>query len=202
MKFSPILIGCFALLVMTTVAFAAKTEPAAASSTPPAAPVPTPAKKTAPAADAVADPEGALPAPQPQGIDEPPCTLKFDDYLGELAAALHLTTKQKQEVADDYLADGQQLQHVLHDDSLSPLQKADQVAKIRDIRNAKILAMFLDIDRKQAFLKVEAKYRVGLTDLAADGGLVPVDAATPAPAPAPVAPAPASAAPADKGAAK
>jgi hypothetical protein len=148
----------------TATKAAASTATAAAETPPPAAPNPTP----------------------------PPANT-LDDYVVELVAMVNLSDKEKQEIHDLYTADGVALQKILNDESLSPLQKAQQVSDLRDTRNDKIEHILHDVDRQYAFLQVEAGYRVALTEYAADGGLVPPPPpAPPAPAPA-AAPAPASA---------
>ncbi len=113
-----------------------------------------------------------------------------------LGDTLKLNDDEKKNIQNYYLADGEALQGILNDGSLSPIQQAKEVSDLRDSRNARIEALFQDVDRRQAFHRVEAKYRVALTELAADGGLVA--APPPAPAPATNAPAPAEKAPNDK----
>jgi hypothetical protein len=167
MKLFRYLFGCLALLASTTGAFAATTP---ATNAPAAAPAPPSATASAPA--------------QPAS--------KLDGYISELTVALKLTDAEKKKIQGYYTADGVQLQKILNDDALSPLQKAQQVSDLRDARNAKVEALLDDLDRQHEFLKIEARYRVALTELAANGGLVP----PPAPAPAATAPAPAVAAPA------
>jgi hypothetical protein len=177
MKFSFLVIGCAISLILTTGAVAAATP----AKTPP--PAPAPAEK----------PDDAL--PQPATPPPPPApTIKFDDYLGELTATLKLTDDEKKAIQADYQGDGVLLQNTLNNDAKSPLQKAQEVADLRTARNAKIEALLENGDRKLAFEKVEAKYRVALTELAADGGLAPAPPAAPAVATPPPAPAPAPAA--------
>ena len=155
------LVGSLALLATTTGAFAA----APATNAPPAAPAPASAKAAAPA--------------KPASI--------LDDYIDELAAALKLSDSEKKDIEACYLDDADVLKNILNNDALSPLEQAREVSDAREARNTKIEDLLLDDDRKQVFLKIEAKYRVALTELAANGGLV----ATPAPAPAAPAAAPA-----------
>jgi len=173
MEHLPSLIGGLALLVITTGAHAA----APAAGAPPAPPeAKTDAKPAAPAAP---------PAP----------ATKMGDYTVELTARVPLTDAEKKEVEAIYADDGVALQKILNDDSLSPLEKAQKVANLRDARNAKIETLLRDLDKQKAFREVEAIYRVALTEFAADGGLVPPPAPA-APAPAPAAPTAAPAAPA------
>ena len=84
----------------------------------------------------------------------------------------------KKKIEALYVADGPPLKGILDNDALSPLQKAEQVSDLRDARNAKVVDLLPDVGQQEAFFKIEAKYRVALTELAAEGGLV----ASPAPA--------------------
>ena len=122
----------------------------------------------------------AAPAPPPAKSAS-----KLDNYINELATPLKLTDAEKKEIEGYYVADGDPLKKILNDDTLSPLQQARQVSDLRDARNVKIEALLDDLDRQHEFLKIEARYRVALTELAANGGLV----AAPPPAPAGGAPA-------------
>ncbi|HEY0257944.1 MAG TPA: hypothetical protein VGC39_10915 [Candidatus Methylacidiphilales bacterium] len=176
------LFSCLALLAITSSALAA------APSTNAAPVAPAPAKDTKPGAQAKPAPVTetvAAPAPAPASQPE---KFKFDDYIKELADTLKLTDDEKKNVQTYYLADGISLKAILNNEALSPLQQAQQVSDLRDARNAKINALLQDVDRQQAFLKVEAQYRVALTELAAEGGLVPAPAPPPVPAPAGKAP--------------
>jgi hypothetical protein len=165
MRFSRSLLGCLALLAATTGAWAAT---APITNAPPTAP---------------ASPAATAPAPaQPASV--------LDDYLKDLTTALKLSDSEKQEIGGYYLDDGAQLRNMLNDDSLSPLQQARLVSDLRDQRNAKIATLLDDLDRQHEFLQIEARYRVALTELAANGGLVA--AAPPAAAPAATPPAPAA----------
>jgi len=175
MKNLPRLIGCLVLLATIPGAFAATP----ATNAPPDAPVPA-IKETAPTKP----------------------TLKLDDFVNELAATIKLTDEEKKEIANDYRADGVVLKNILNNDSLPPVQKVQQVFDLRDARNAKIEALLQDVDRKKAFLKIEATYRVALTELAANGGLVPAEPTPPVPAPVPSDTAPSPTGKADKSAAK
>jgi hypothetical protein len=160
MKFFPRLIGSLVLLTAAIPALAAA----------PATPTSAPAPATAPA---------AAPATAPAG-------LKLDDFINEVASTLNLGDGDKKKLEALYVADGPPLQETLNDDSLSPLQKAEKVSDMRDTRNAKVVELLPDAGQQEAFFKIEAKYRVALTELAAEGGLV----ASPAPAaPAPATPA-------------
>jgi len=161
MKSLPTLIGLSTLLVTTAIA-ATKAPPTVPSRPPIAAPV-------------------AVPLPP-----LPPNSLKLDDYINDLASTLKLSDADKKEVEDLYVADGDNLKKILNDDSLSPLEQAQQVSDLRDTRNTKIEGLLHDVDARKSFRKIEAKYRVALTLSAADGGLV---AAPPPPAAAPAAPA-------------
>jgi len=146
----------FVFLATNTVALAA----APATNAPPAASAPA-TKETAPVKAAS----------------------KLDDFINELAATIKLTDEEKKEIAHAYQADGATLNTILNNDALPPVQKAQQVSDLRDTRNAKIETLLQDVDRKQAFFKIEARYRVALTELAANGGLVPPPSVQ-APAPA------------------
>ena len=165
-KLSRSLFTCLALLVTATGVFAAATGKSASTKPRPAAPVPTPTPPPAPA----------------------PVTLKLEDYINDLATTLKLSDADKKSVEDIYVADGDPMKEVLNNDALSPLQQAQQVSDLRDARNAKIEALLTDVDRQQAFLTIEARYRVALTELAANGGWV---APPPPPAAAPSTNAPA-----------
>jgi len=175
MKSLPVLLGGLLLLFTMTGSFAA--EPATAP--PPATPAPTnkPATKTPPPAAPV---EAALPVTS---------KLKATDYFDALANGLSLTDPEKKEITDIYEADGAAIQKIGNDASLSSLQKAQQIADLRDTRNSKIEDILHDIDRKKAFHDVEVVYRVDVTVIALDGQLLP----PPPPAPAIPAPAPAAA---------
>jgi len=173
MKLLPSFVGL--AFVITTGAYAA----APAASAPPAPP------------EAKTD---AKPAAKPEEKPAAPTT-KMGAYTVELTARVPLTDAEKKEVEAIYTDDGVALQKILNDDSLSPLEKAQKVADLRDARNTKIETLLHDLDKQKAFREVEAIYRVALTEFAADGGLVPPPAPT-APAPAPAAPTAAPAAPA------
>jgi hypothetical protein len=60
------------------------------------------------------------------------------------------------------------------------MQKSEHVSDLRVARNAKVVELLPDPGEQVAFFKVEAKYRVALTELAANGAWV----ASAAPAPA------------------
>ena len=72
-----------------------------------------------------------------------------------------------------YLNDGTQLQNILSDATLAPLDQKQKIDDLRNTRNAKIEALLADVGRQSIFLKLEANYRVALVQLAAKGGLVP-----------------------------
>jgi hypothetical protein len=157
MKLTRSLLTCLILSSTASAAFAAApATPASAKkdATPPAAPAPAPA-----------------PTPAPSGFT-------LDVYIKDLTDQLKLSDTEKQEIQTDYVNDGPKLKGILNDDTLSPFQQAQQVADLRNERNAKIEVLLDDLGRKQLFLQIEAKYRVALTLLAADGALV----AAPAPA--------------------
>jgi 2-keto-3-deoxy-galactonokinase len=121
--------------------------------------------------------------------------LKLSDYFDDLTKTLKLSDDEKSQIESYYYNDGSMVQNILNNDSLSPFQQAQQVAAIRDTRNAKIETLLQDDARKREFEALEARYRVALTELAANGGWVSAPPA-PAPAPAPAAaaiPAPAPA---------
>lgn len=160
MKFFPRLIGSFVLLAITVPAFAAAPATNAAPVAPASAPATTPAAAGS----------------------------KLDDFVNEVASALGLADGEKKKIEALYVADGPQLQTILNNDALSPLQQAEQVSDLRDARNAKVVEMLPDAGQQEAFFKIEAKYRVALTELAAEGGLV----ASTAPAKTPAAPTPAT----------
>jgi hypothetical protein len=167
MKFSRSFLSCLALLATASAAFAATPakKPAPSTNAAPSAPASTNAAPVAAPAPA--------PAPAPTGFT-------LDVYLKDLADQLKLTDTEKQQIQAYYVNDGPRLQAILDDPTLSPLQQAQEVASLRNDRNARITALLDELGRKQLFLQIEAKYRVALTLLAADGGLV----APPAPAPA------------------
>ena len=102
--------------------------------------------------------------------------MKFDDYMSELTSKLQLSKTEAKEVASYYQGDADKLDQALNDDTLSPLQKAQQVADLRGARNEKIEDLLHDFQRQRDFLEIEARYRVALTELAADGGLAPAPA--------------------------
>ncbi len=176
MKPSRSLFGCLALLAATTLAFAAAPATNASHG------VPAPVNNAADDQALDALPEPAVPTPP---------ELKFGDYIKDLTAALKLTDAEKKKIEAYYVADAVQVKSILDNDALSPLQQARQVSDLRDMRNVKIEALLDDLDRQQEFLKIEARYRVALTELAANGGLVAA-----APPPAAASPAPAANAPA------
>lgn len=163
--------------------------PAAAPSTnaSPVAPAPATAKDKKPATQAKPSANTNV-SPAVMSAAQP-AELKFDDYLKDLADKLKLTDDEKNEIQSYYLADGTLLKNILNNDSISPLQKSQQISDLRDTRNAKINTLLQDADRQQTFLRMEAQYRVALTGLAADGGLVPAPTPPPSSAPTNAAPA-------------
>jgi hypothetical protein len=158
MKLAQNLLGCLVLLVTSAGALAA----APATNAPPAVPVPvkkdTISEKKTPAVATVAAAQGES---------------TLENYLKELTAELKLSDAEKKEIETSYLDDGLPLKNLLNNEALSPLQQAQQVADLRAARNTKIEALLADADRRQEFLRIEAKYCVALTELAANGGLVP-----------------------------
>jgi predicted lipid-binding transport protein (Tim44 family) len=156
MTFFRSLLICLALSTATTVGFAAALAPSA-----PPAPTNKAGTTNAPAATSPT----TTPAPASS-------ELKLDDYLKDLKAKLDLSDSEQKAIETYYANDADQLKTILNNDTLSPLQQADQVAALRDMRNTKIEALLHDLDRQHEFLKIEARYRVALTELAANGGLV------------------------------
>jgi hypothetical protein len=150
MKLSRSLFSYLALLATTTGAFAA----APATKAPPTAPAPAAAPATHPVMFTSIN------------------GFKLDDYIKDLTTELKLSDTEKQQIEGYCVADGVQLQTILNDDTLSPLQQAQEVSNLRDVRNAKIEALLNDWERQREFPEIEARYRVALTELAADGGLV------------------------------
>ncbi len=181
-------------------------QPSSSTNAQPATPAPAQANTTAKSAPGAAAPNGsngatpsgttvtktsntpskpnspATPPPAPSPASKPVATI-LDNYLKDLGEAFTLSDNEKKAIQSFYLADGILLKNVLNNDSVSPLQQAQQVSDLRDTRNAKIEALLEDVDRQQEFLKVEAHYRVALTELAADGGLIPAGAVPPVAAP-------------------
>jgi len=146
---------------------------------------PAPAKKDATAKPGAPEPAAAsaaaaAPAPAAPAVPAAPAsTFTFAKYLDALKTGLKLSDDEQKQVQAFYLADGPTLQNILNDGSLSPLQQAQKVSDLRDARNGKIEALLENSDeRRREFMAIEAQYRVALTELAADGGLV----APPAPA--------------------
>jgi hypothetical protein len=178
MKFFRPFLASLIFSATASVAFAVATTNAA-----PATPAPAPKdsgnkkEAAAPGAPVPATvPAAAAPVAAPQTTG-----LKLDDYIKELADELKLSNPEKAQIQADYVNDGPALQKILNDDLLSPLQKTQQVDQLRDVRNNKIEMLLVDLDRRQAFREIEAKYRAALIDPAADGEFA---AAPPAPAPA------------------
>jgi len=189
------------ILVLVTMPGAMAAAPS--TNTAPAVPVPAVAKGKKTATQAKSTPVDMNAKPVMETNAAPisqPAPVKFEDYLKELSDTLKLTDEEKKDIESYYLMDGMLLKNILNNDALSPLQQAQQVSDLRDARNAKIKTLLQDTGKQDAFLKIEARYRVALTELAADGGLVP--APVPSPAPAAPAPAPAEKTPNVKAAAK
>jgi hypothetical protein len=187
MKFSRSLLGCLALLVAMTGAFAA----VPATNAPPATPSPPAEGSRRPPGDGAGRPalgDRGLPTDATAPAAARPAS-KLDDYIKDLTAALKLTDTEKKRIEAYYVADGVQLKNILNDDTLSPLQQARQVSDLRDTRNIKIESLLDDLDRQHEFRKIEARYRVALTELAANGGIVPPPPPPPVPASAVAVPA-------------
>jgi len=183
MKSLPALLGGLLFVSTITGAFAA----APAATPPPAAPAPNakPAAQKAPP-----------PAPAPEAAAPEKAALKPDDYFAALASGVNLSDPEKKEITDIYEADGATIQKIGNDATLSPLQKAQQIADLRDVRNSKIEDILHDIDRKKSFHDIEAVYRVDVTVIALDGGLLPPPPPAPAASAPAAAPAPAKGTPA------
>ena len=115
-------------------------------------------------------------------------TVTLDAYIQALTGELTLSKDESQDIKTYYLDDGTKMSQILNDASLSPLQQTQQIDDLRDARNGKIEALLRDVDRQQAFLKMEAGYRVALTELAANGGLVPTTKTPTVPEPTATAP--------------
>jgi predicted lipid-binding transport protein (Tim44 family) len=184
MTSSRIFLAYFILSVATTGVFAQTpaTNPAPPSSTPPAAI--NKAKKVkappqAPPAPGATSTAASSNAPAPTAPPPAPA-LTLDIYMKELKAKLNLTDSEAKEITSYYNADGDKLKQVLNNDTLSPFEQAEQVSLIRDERNDKIGDLLHDFGRQRDFLAIEARYRVALTLLAADGGWIA--SAVPAPA--------------------
>ena len=171
MKLSRKLIGCLALLATTTCVFA----DAPATNAPPAAvnakTIPLNGANVSSGGKTIIM-SGTLTLTGGSATNPAPTGLKLDDYIKDLAAALKLTDTEKKKIEAYYVADGVRLKNILNDDALSPLQQARQASDLRDTRNIKIEALLDDLDRQREFLKIEARYRVALTELAANGGPV------------------------------
>jgi hypothetical protein len=198
MNLRPFLFGCVGLLVPMIAAngeapaanvppgparTAAATEPQPSTPAPPQAKTRSAAGAQAPTGTNGKTAQGkavtkapntpALPnsaAATPTASAKKPTSM-LDNYLAELNEALKLSPEEKTDIQSYYLADGAALKSILNGDSLSPQDQAQKVADLRDSRNEKIEALLHDGDRQREFYQVEAKYRVALTEFAADGGL-------------------------------
>jgi hypothetical protein len=165
-------------LGLSAVAATAKTPAAnpAPSGTPskghPAAPAPA-----KPMAGAIANPGtptiplAVTPAPATPAPAKPGVTL--DAYVADLADQVPLSKDEQTDIKTYYQADGTQMQAILNDPNLSPLQQQEHIDDMRDARDSKIDALLQDADRQAKFREVESTYRVALVELAAEGGLVP-----------------------------
>jgi hypothetical protein len=154
---------------LTVGAFAAG-PPATNNLTSPAKPSSSPKSQTTATQSAPA--QVPPPAVQPPG-------LKLSTYFDELKTDLSLSDSEQKDIETYYMEDGPTLKDVLNDSSISPLQQAQKVSDMRDARNAKIEALLDDPNRQRDFMQIEARYRVALTELAAEGGLVPASALPP-----------------------
>ncbi len=111
-----------------------------------------------------------------------PAGVTFDEFINDVAKEMSLSDAEKKSIQSAYQNDAPNLQKILNDETLSPLQQAQQVADIRTERNQKISEALGSPDKMQQFLEIEAKYRVALTLLAANGELAPAPAPPAAPA--------------------
>ncbi len=160
---------CLALVVAVTGAF----SPAPAATNSSTSTANAKAKKTlAPPAPAPATVASAPSTNAPAEAAPPAPTFKLDDYIDVLKTELKLSDLEVKTITAYYVTDGDKLKQILNDDTLSPLQQAQQVADLRSERNDKISDLLHDLQRQHAFLDLEAQYRVALTELAANGGLV------------------------------
>jgi hypothetical protein len=179
---------CLLLLLSAAEAKQARTHHAH-----PAAPAPDKDKPAA-AAKPSAQPATPAPAPVPAPVSAAG-KATLDGYIQALTDQLSLSKDEQKDIKTYYLDDGAPLSTILNNASLSPFQQTRQVDDLRDTRNAKIEALLRDVDRQQAFLKVEADYRVALTELAANGELVPTSPPPRVPEPTATPPAEAGKAP-------
>ncbi len=164
--------------------------PAAADTT--KEPVSTPAKNRTPPKEHMSSPastktlanipvHSGTPTPPPTQVPNatpaPSAPAKasatLDAYVADLADKVPLSKDEQTDIKTYYEDDGAKLQAILNDANLSPLQQQEHVDEMRDARNAKIDALLQDVDRQTKFDEVENAYRVALTELAAQGGLVP-----------------------------
>ena len=122
----------------------------------------------------------------------------FGNYLSDLGDTLKLSASEKQDIQTYYLEEGAEMNSILNNGTLSPLEQDEHIAELRDKRNAKIEALLEDVDRQREFYQEEAKYRVALVELAADGGLMPAGDVPAVAAPAQTPPAEASPSPTPK----
>jgi hypothetical protein len=183
MNFRFLLLSGLALLVSMAGASAASTpapsppassEPTTAANAQPSTPAPPqPNTQSAPGASSPAGGSPATKAPATAATAPKPAGSLLDQYIKDLADTLKLSANEQKEIQACYLEDGAQLQKILNDPSLPPLQQAQQVSDLRDARNTRIEAVLIGADRVHEFYQVEARYRVALTGLAAQGGLVP-----------------------------
>jgi hypothetical protein len=188
----PLLSG-LVLLVSMAGAFAASTPaPSSPGSSPPTTTTnaqpstPAPPQPNAQSAPGAASPNGSngttaggspatkAPATGATAAAPPkPADTLLDKYLKELTDTLKLSADDQKEIQAYYLQDGAQLQKILNDPSFSPLQQAQKVSDLREARDTRIEGILIGADRVHEFYQVEARYRVALTELAAQGGLVP-----------------------------
>ena len=91
-------------------------------------------------------------------------------YLDTMAAQLPLSAEERAAVKRIYQADGAALGNILKDPMLSPLQQERRVDDLENARLVKIETLLGDVDRQQKFHAIEAKYRVALIEVAAQGG--------------------------------
>jgi hypothetical protein len=179
--FASSVVSC--VLLSASTAFAAQPSPAHADNAAiPKAHLSTPVSTNAAApivkkgGEAGKPAVAALPTPAPAPIPAKPAPtpasgITLDAYMKALTAAVSLSKDQQTNIKSYYLGDGAKMQAILNDASLSPLQQTQQIDALRDRRNDTIEELLSDAAAQQKFLQVEAKYRVALVILAANGGM-------------------------------
>lgn len=136
---------------------------------------------------AVAAAQTPAPAPAPAAPSPAPSNgVTLDAYLKALSDAVTLSKDQQTNIKSYYLSDGAKMQAILNDPSLSPLQQTQQIDALRDRRNDAIEELLPDPRSLAKFREVEAKYRVALVILAANGEMASsTTSSAPKPAAAP-----------------